>query len=72
MRRMQLYIPVVYENDFNEFVNLNGKSTSRVICNLIEQFNNANIKIHIPTLRKILQKNPEQIKYILELLKEFE
>ena len=68
MYRMQLYIPVCYEKEMREFIGYNGKSTSRTICSLVEQFNNTNIRLHIPTIRKILQKNPDQIKYLRELL----
>ena len=72
MDRFYLYVPKVYEKDVETFVSLNGKSSSRTICNMVEQFNNTNIRLHIPTIRKILQKNPDQIIIFKELLKEFE
>ena len=69
--RFHVYVPQPFVKDVKEFVVSNGKSSSRIICSLIERYNNANISIHIPTIRKILQKNPEQIKYLRELLNEF-
>lgn len=71
MDRFSLYIPKTYEGDIETFVSLNGKSSSRTICNMVEQFNNANIRLHIPTIRKILQKNPDQVQILRSLLAEF-
>ena len=70
--RFALYVPKGYNTDFQIF-NLNqGSFTSRTICSMIRNFNNLNIRLHIPTLRKILTNNPEQIKYVRELLNEFD
>ena len=70
--RFELYIPKGFIDDFQIFQLNQGSLTSRTICSMIRNFNNINIRLHIPTLRKILTNNPDQIKYIRELLKEFE
>ena len=70
--RFELYIPKGFIDDFQIFQLNQTSLTSRTICSMIRNFNNVNIRLHIPTLRKILTNNPDQIKYIRELLKEFE
>lgn len=70
--RFALYIPKGYNEDFILFQMNQGSLTSRTICSMIRNFNNVNIRLHIPTLRKILTNNPDQIKYVKELLTEFD
>ena len=65
-----MYIPSSFIDDIDAFTKINGNKSSRVICTMIKNFNNVNIRLHIPTIRKILKNNPEQRKYLKELLDE--
>lgn len=70
--RFNLYIPKGFKDDFLTFSLNQGSLTSRTISSMIRNFNNVNVRLHIPTLRKILINNPDQVKYIKELMKEFD
>jgi len=68
-----LYIPTDFQKQFYEFKKLTKESSvSRVIVSLIKDFMNTHTSLHIPTLRKILQLNPDQVKQVQLLLNEFE
>ncbi len=67
------YIPVDFQKQFYEFKKLTKESSvSRVLMGLIKDFMNTHTSLHIPTLRKILELNPEQIEQVQLLLNEFE
>jgi len=66
------YIPVDFQKQFYEFKKLTKESSvSRVLISLIKDFMNTHTSLHIPTLRKILQLNPEQVGQLQLLLNEF-
>lgn len=69
--KFYMHIPKYFLNDFEIFKQKTKGKTARVICVLIKDFNNKNIRLHIPTIRYILENNPKQIKYLRELLDEF-
>jgi len=67
------YIPVDFQKEFYEFKKLTKESSvSRVLMGLIKDFMNTHTSLHIPTLRKILELNPDQVKQVQLLLDEFE
>jgi len=67
---MNLYVPKHFQFEYRKFCQITGDSKSRVLCSLIQNFIYASINLHIPTIRKILQNNPQQRKYLQELLDE--
>lgn len=70
--RLDLYVSKNFKKDYLVFKDLLGKDTSRTLCCLISQFVKANIEIDIPTLRKILLTNEDEVRKLKELLKEFD
>jgi len=69
--RVDLYIPKRFEHEI-AFMRKNvGDHFSQVIGLLAKNYNQGNIKLHIPTIRKILQNNPKEVKKLRELLNEF-
>jgi hypothetical protein len=70
--KFYMHIPLYFADDFKTFKDNTRGHTARTLCVLVKDFNRKNIKIHIPTLRYLLQNNPEQINKLRELLKEFE
>ena len=67
------YIPTDFQKEFYEFKKLTKESaTSRVLIRLIKDFMNTHTSLHIPTLRKVLELNPEQVEQVQLLLNEFE
>lgn len=69
--RVDLYIPKRYEHSILAVRQIVGKEFSQIIGLLVKNFNEANCQLHIPTIRKILQNNPNEIKKLKELLNEF-
>ena len=66
------YIPVDFQKQFYEFKKLTKESSvSRVLITLIKDFMNVHTSLHIPTLRKILELNPDQVEQVQLLLNEF-
>lgn len=70
--RFAIYVGKPYIQDVEQFKNTNGKCSSRVICSLIRNFNNVNVKVDIPTLRRILVNDTSQLKRVKELIEEIE
>jgi len=69
--RIDLYIPKRFESSIRAARNILGKGFSEVVCLLIENYQEINVQLHIPTIRKMLQNNPKEIKKLRELLEEF-
>ena len=69
--RVDLYIPKRYEPSILSARKTVGKDFSQIIGLLVKNFNEANCQLHIPTIRKILQNNPKELKKLKELLDEF-
>jgi len=69
--RVDLYIPKRYESSTTSARKTVGDDFSQIVGLLIKNFNEANCQLHIPTIRKILQNNPDEIKKLKELLNEF-
>lgn len=66
------YIPVDFQKQFYEFKKLTKESSvSRVLITLIKDFMNTHTSLHIPTLRKVLELNPDQVEQVQLLLNEF-
>jgi len=66
------YIPVDFQKQFYEFKKLTKESSiSRVLITLIKDFMNVHTSLHIPTLRKVLELNPDQVEQVQLLLNEF-
>jgi len=66
------YIPTDFQKEFYEFKKLTKDSaTSRVLIKLIKDFMNTHTSLHIPTLRKVLELNPDQVGQLQLLLNEF-
>ena len=69
--RVDLYIPKRFEAEYISLRKTVGDRLSQVIGLLVKNFNERNIQLHIPTIRKILQNNPKELKKLRELLDEF-
>ena len=69
--RVDLYIPKRYEEEIISMRTTVGKQFSQAMGLLVKNFNEANCQLHIPTIRKILQNNPKEIKKLKELINEF-
>jgi len=48
-----------------------GNNFSQTVGLLIKDYEEINIRLHIPTIRKILQNNPNELKKLRLLLEEF-
>jgi len=68
--RFQLYVPKTYVIDLDIFVKANGRCSSRVLCDMMRQFNEMNIKVDIPALRKVM--NDENLRKLKELIAEYD
>jgi len=68
--RFQLYVPKTYVIDLDIFVKANGRCSSRVLCDMMRQFNEMNIKVDIPTLRKVM--NDENLRKLKEFIAEYD
>lgn len=69
---LKLYVSKNFKKDFLIFKDMQGSGTSRTLCCMISQFVKGNIEIDIPTIRKILLTNKDEIRKLRELLKEFD
>lgn len=72
MLDFKVYISKPFIKDFLTFKEMTGNGASRTLCCIMRQFVNANISIDVPTIRNILVKNPDDIRKLRELLKEFD
>lgn len=63
-------MPNNFLKDFLIFRDLNGDNSGRTICCLISQFVNMNIRIDIPTIRKICLNSEDEKRRLKELLEE--
>ena len=68
--RVDLYIPKRYEASTLSARKIVGDDFSQLVGLLVKNFNESNCQLHIPTIRKILQNNPKEIKKLRELLEE--
>ncbi len=67
------YIPIDFNKEFYEFKKLTkDTATNQILVRLIRDFMNVHTSLHIPTLRKVLELNPEQVEQVQLLLNEFE
>ena len=55
-----MYVPKCYLNDFVKFKD-NVDKPSRVICEMIKQFNTKHITFDLPTIRSELEKRGYEI-----------
>jgi len=69
--RIDLYILKRFEREIISMRKIVGKDFSQTVGLLVKSFNEANCQLHIPTIRKILQNNPKEIKKLRLLLEEF-
>lgn len=68
--RFDLYIPKNKCDDFQTFIT-NTERPSKEILRMVCNYNRANISLDLPTIRTILIRHPENVKYLKELLDEF-
>ena len=67
-----MHIPLYFSKDFELFKKTTRGHTARTICVLVKNFNAKNIKLHIPTIRYMLDNDVLLRKQLKDLLKEYD